>query len=220
MHAQTAAFSSKERRAWTSFTAISSCSTGVIQHLTGNKMSRNSARLLFQNGPMSPQMALDLLKWNRDETRFVLAGRLLVAEQPTSGRGVRFAAVHGLLAVLGRPNSNYRPDLAHDNSLLFPRNTGIRDGALLLAKEKAGKFVLPREPLSLGSCIISCDPELKDCFEIQEYTSKEGFLFKAENSMETREWLKQLRYHAKDLGSWRRRRNGMANIMINGMDRY
>ncbi|EEC20067.1 hypothetical protein IscW_ISCW014044 [Ixodes scapularis] len=42
----------------------------------------------------------------------------------------------------------------------------------------------------------------------------------AENSMETREWLKQLRYHAKDLGSWRRRRNGMANIMINGMDRY
>lgn len=166
------------------------------------------------------KMALDLLKWNRDETRFVLAGRLLVAEQPASGRGVRFAAVHGLLAVLGRPNSNYRPDLAHDNSLLFPRNTGIRDGALLLAKEKAGKFVLPREPLSLGSCIISCDPELKDCFEIQEYTSKEGFLFKAENSMETREWLKQLRYHAKDLGSWRRRRNGMANIMINGMDRY
>lgn len=97
-----------------------------------------------------------------------------------------------------------------------------------------------QEPLSLGSCIISCDPELKDCFEIQEYTSKEGFLFKvgkdlhktgfcdctggfplqAENSMETREWLKQLRYHAKDLGSWRRRRNGMANIMINGMDRY
>lgn len=169
------------------------------------------------------KMALDLLKWNRDETRFVLAGRLLVAELPTSGssgRGVRFAALHGLLAVLGRPNSNYRPDLAHDNSLLFPRNTGIRDGALLLAKEKAGKFVLPREPLSLGSCIISCDPELKDCFEIQEYTSKEGFLFKAENSMETREWLKQLRYHAKDLGSWRRRRNGMANIMINGMDRY
>ncbi|KAL1422393.1 hypothetical protein MTO96_022263 [Rhipicephalus appendiculatus] len=169
------------------------------------------------------QMALDLLKWNRDETRFVLAGRLLVAELPasgSSGRGVRFAALHGLLAVLGRPNSNYRPDLAHDNSLLFPRNTGIRDGALLLAKEKAGKFVLPREPLSLGSCIISCDPELKDCFEIQEYTSKEGFLFKAENSMETREWLKQLRYHAKDLGSWRRRRNGMANIMINGMDRY
>lgn len=169
------------------------------------------------------KMALDLLKWNRDETRFVLAGRLLVAELPasgSSGRGVRFAALHGLLAVLGRPNSNYRPDLAHDNSLLFPRNTGIRDGALLLAKEKAGKFVLPREPLSLGSCIISCDPELKDCFEIQEYTSKEGFLFKAENSMETREWLKQLRYHAKDLGSWRRRRNGMANIMINGMDRY
>lgn len=169
------------------------------------------------------KMALDLLKWNRDETRFVLAGRLLVAELPasgSSGRSVRFAALHGLLAVLGRPNSNYRPDLAHDNSLLFPRNTGIRDGALVLAKEKAGKFVLPREPLSLGSCIISCDPELKDCFEIQEYTSKEGFLFKAENSMETREWLKQLRYHAKDLGSWRRRRNGMANIMINGMDRY
>ncbi|XP_029828628.1 FERM, ARHGEF and pleckstrin domain-containing protein 2 [Ixodes scapularis] len=166
------------------------------------------------------KMALDLLRWNRDETRFVMAGRLLVAEQQPYGRAARFASLHGLLAVLGRPNSNYRPDLAHDNSLLFPRNTGIRDGALLLAKEKAGKFVLPREPLSLGSCIISCDPELKDCFEIQEHTSKEGFLFKAENSMETREWLKQLRYHAKDLGSWRRRRNGMANIMINGMDRY
>ncbi|EEC20066.1 hypothetical protein IscW_ISCW014043 [Ixodes scapularis] len=96
-------------------------------------------------------MALDLLRWNRDETRFVMAGRLLVAEQQPYGRAARFASLHGLLAVLGRPNSNYRPDLAHDNSLLFPRNTGIRDGALLLAKEKAGKFVLPRVS---PSCLV------------------------------------------------------------------
>ncbi|XP_064474860.1 dynamin-binding protein-like isoform X2 [Ornithodoros turicata] len=194
---------------------ISSLSARRISN--GNGGSVGSVRLR--------KAALDLLRWSREETRFVMAGRLLLCPVEAGGRAgsggpSRCTLLHALLAVLGRPNSNYRPDLAHDNSLLFPRNTGIRDGALVLAKEKAGRFILPRDPLYLGGCIISCDPEWKDCFEIQEYTSREGFLFKAESSIETREWLKHLRYHAKDLGSWRRRRNALANIMIHGVDRF
>ncbi|KAH7964768.1 hypothetical protein HPB49_001249 [Dermacentor silvarum] len=233
------------------------------------------------------KMALDLLKWNRDETRFVLAGRLLVAELPTSGssgRGVRFAALHGLLAVLGRPE------------LQLPARSGARQLAPLPAKhgnprrrpaarQGEGRKVRPAQgavsPRALlkeandacfaGECVqrlvsvprtySRSDPILNRgqpwakprCsrpvrsgggmfdsgpLRLLRYNRQRDktsgapvrasctielgtpLVVQAENSMETREWLKQLRYHAKDLGSWRRRRNGMANIMINGMDRY
>ncbi len=33
----------------------------------------------------------------------------------------------------------------------------------------------------------------------------------------TRDWFRSLQRHALSLGGWRRRRNALANIMINGM---
>lgn len=44
-------------------------------------------------------------------------------------------------------------------------------------------------------------------------------ILQGETMKDSKEWLRLLRYHAKDLGSWRRRRNALANIMINGMIR-
>lgn len=171
------------------------------------------------------KMALEVLNWKQDEVRFVMAGKLLftqITDYPWNkkGRTIKFTTLHALLVAQGKPNSNYRPESAGDNSVLFPRNTGIRDASLLLMKEKNGRFVAVRDPLYLGSCVISTESEADDVFEIQEYTTKEAYLLKGENKKDTKEWLKQLRYHAKDLGSWRRRRNALANIMINGMIRH
>ncbi len=43
--------------------------------------------------------------------------------------------------------------------------------------EKYGLFNL-QDPLSLERCIIYCEPEWEDFFEIQEFVSKESFVFK------------------------------------------
>ncbi|XP_076373084.1 uncharacterized protein LOC143257921 [Tachypleus tridentatus] len=170
------------------------------------------------------KMALEVLNWNRDEVRFVMAGKLQfypIADMPWNKKGKphKFVTVHALLVTLGKPNSNYKPDLANENSILFPRNTGIRNATLLLMKERNGRFVLVKDPMHLGNCVISSDPENYETFEVQEYTTKEAYFFKADTMKESSEWLKQLRYHAKDLGTWRKRRNALANIMINGMVR-
>lgn len=39
----------------------------------------------------------------------------------------------------------------------------------------------------------------------------------AEDSGRTKHWYTQLQYHAQGMGAWRKRRNALANIMINGM---
>ncbi|XP_022249850.1 uncharacterized protein LOC106466179 isoform X2 [Limulus polyphemus] len=170
------------------------------------------------------KMALEVLQWNRDEVRFVMAGKLHfypMADMPWNKKGKpqKFTTVHALLVTLGKPNSNYKPDLANENSILFPRNTGIKDATLLLLKEKNGRFMLVKDPMHLGNCVISTDPESCEIIEVQDYTTKEAYFFKADTLKESNDWLRQLRYHAKDLGTWRKRRNALANIMINGMVR-
>lgn len=41
----------------------------------------------------------------------------------------------------------------------------------------------------------------------------------AEDGERTKQWYTQLQYHAQGMGAWRKRRNALANIMINGMMR-
>lgn len=74
-----------------------------------------------------------------------------------------------------------------------------------------------QEPLFLDKIIVCCETEIDEYFEIQELSTKDTFIFKAEDGERTKEWYRQLQYHAQILGSWRRRRNALANIMINGM---
>ncbi|XP_076335715.1 uncharacterized protein LOC143238939 isoform X2 [Tachypleus tridentatus] len=129
------------------------------------------------------KMALEVLQWNRDEVRFVMAGKLYYTQITDhawnkKNKLLKFTYIHALLVTLGKPNTTYRPDLANEKSILFPRSTGIRDASLLMIKEKNGRFILVREPLHLGSCIISCDSECDESFEVQEYTTKEAYCFK------------------------------------------
>jgi hypothetical protein len=39
----------------------------------------------------------------------------------------------------------------------------------------------------------------------------------AEDGTKTKQWYGQLQYHSQGMGAWRKRRNALANIMINGM---
>nr|CAD7199071.1 unnamed protein product [Timema douglasi] len=166
------------------------------------------------------KMALDILEWNHDEARFVMEGKLLYTN-PTDnnwrrGRTIKLNTINALLVTNGKPTEEYRPDL-EDEVLLFPKRTGVREATLLLLKEKCGRYSLIREPLYLDKCIVCCEADWEEYFEVQELASKDTFIFKAEDGERTKAWYRQLQYHAQGLGAWRKRRNALANIMINGM---
>ena len=151
--------------------------------------------------------ALEILKWNQEETQFVLIGKVFFTSITDysvnrKSKTMKFLTASALLVTLGRPNQNYRPDLVNtiesDKNMVFSRdNTGISDAVLLLIKEKCGRYALCKvwlsihltifikfcslfkEILNLKSCVISTEKDSADqIFEIHEQISKESLLFK------------------------------------------
>ncbi|XP_018053386.1 PREDICTED: uncharacterized protein LOC108690545 isoform X2 [Atta colombica] len=207
-----------------------------LEHMNAEAKDVTSTKLwrrisIIQNGRRSVgeqdmvniklrKMAVEILEWAHEEARFVLEGRLLVA-QPTDnnwrrGRTVKLAPVTAMLVTNGKPNADY-PEF-NDESL-FPKHIGIKEATLLLVKEKLGRYSLLREPLYLDKCIVCCETDLEDYFEIQELSSKETFIFKAEDGARTKRWCRTLQAHAQSLGAWRKRRGALPNIMICGVAR-
>lgn len=168
---------------------------------------------------VAQQIAVDVLEWTHDEVRFAVEGKLLYT-QPTDSNWkkratIKLTPINALLVTLGKPTDDYQPD--SDDPLVFPRNNGIKVSTLVLMKEKGGRYSLLREPLFLDRCIICAEADVEDYFEVQELPTKDSYIFKAEDTEMTRRWYRQLQYHAQGSGTWRRRRNALANIMINGM---
>merc|ERR1712038_2035173 len=80
-----------------------------------------------------------------------------------------------------------------------------------------------QEPFFLDRAVICSEQEGEmaaaardhlDYFEIQEFGSKDSFVFKAEESSMTGTWFRALQYYSQCLGGWRRRRRGLPNIMV------
>ncbi|XP_014478402.1 PREDICTED: uncharacterized protein LOC106746366 [Dinoponera quadriceps] len=207
-----------------------------LEHMNAEAKDVTSTKLwrrisIIQNGRRSigeqdmvniklRKMAVEILEWAHEEARFVLEGRLLVA-QPTDnnwrrGRTVKLAPVTAMLVTNGKPNAEY---LELNDDSLFPKHISIKEATLLLVKEKLGRYSLLREPLCLDKCIVCCETDLEDYFEIQELSSKETFIFKAEDGARTKRWCRTLQAHAQSLGAWRKRRGALPNIMICGVAR-
>ncbi|XP_044253158.1 uncharacterized protein LOC123004106 [Tribolium madens] len=166
------------------------------------------------------KIAVDVLEWNHDEAKFALEGKLLFT-QPTDnnwrkGRTIKLTPVNALLVINGKPSMN-RPERTDENGLIFSRHSAAREAALLLVRDKNGRYSLLREPLYLDRCVIAADPAWQSYFEVQELLGKDTFIFKAEDEEQTKIWYSQLQFHAQGMGAWRKRRNALANIMINGM---
>lgn len=62
-------------------------------------------------------------------------------------------------------------------SKLYPPS-GVKEASLILLKEKNGRFALLREPLYLDKCIVYCDIDMDDYFELQEISTRDTFVFK------------------------------------------
>lgn len=127
------------------------------------------------------KLAVDILEWNHEEARFALEGKMLYTQPIDSawrrGRTIKLTPICALLVTLGRPGAGYKsPD--EEALLAFPRQTGIREAALVLARDKGGRYSLLREPLYLDRCVVATDPAWQSYFEVQELMTKDTFIFK------------------------------------------
>ncbi|XP_059054074.1 uncharacterized protein LOC131848284 [Achroia grisella] len=179
------------------------------------------------------KMAVDVLDWNHDDARFAMEGKLLFTQPNDNnwrkGRTIKLTPINALLVTNGKPTTanktneireireaRDREAREREGDALFARS-GVREAALLLVREKAGRYTLQREPLFLDRCVVAADHEPEHFFEVHEITTKDSYIFKAEENSRTRTWYRQLQYHAQGAGTWRKRRNALANIMINPM---
>jgi hypothetical protein len=64
-----------------------------------------------------------------------------------------------------------------EDLLLFPKKSHISEALMVLLKEKNGKYIPAREPLSLDKCVVSMDPDFDEVFEVHEI-NKETLFFK------------------------------------------
>ncbi|KAF7215359.1 uncharacterized protein arhgef49 [Nothobranchius furzeri] len=168
------------------------------------------------------EVSMKTVGWARENTRFVMEGPLQLS-QPADGqwvkkgsKGLKFQNVQSLLMVRtqrGGDSSGQDGGARGDPGEGFGES--VRDGVLVLIKDKSsGKFAVLREPIHLGNCVVSSEPDCEDTFEVLDIR-RESFVFRASDKSRTQQWFHQIKRYARDLGTWRKRRNALPNIMIN-----
>eukprot|EP00092_Neocalanus_flemingeri_P003468 GFUD01003717.1.p1 GENE.GFUD01003717.1~~GFUD01003717.1.p1 ORF type:complete len:1661 (+),score=297.05 GFUD01003717.1:288-5270(+) len=190
------------------------------------RRSENQIDLLGSTTWGVRKMVLETLGWGkeaREDISFVLEARLLYT-QPTDVNwrnlfAVKMSPTNALLVTLGQNTITPSIKLLKEETPKFSKETGCREAALILLKEKGMRYSPVREPLMLDKCVICWEQDWDDCFEVTEFTTKESYIFKGEDMQQTLHWFQCIKFYCNGLGGWRRRRNALANIMINGMAR-
>lgn len=162
------------------------------------------------------RVAMEVLGWHKQDVCDILTSQMQVAPLLSDQnwatkrlRNIKFTSVHAVLLTLGQGELLH----AEEECLLFPKRSQVIQAAIVLIKEKNGKFQTFREPFLLNRCIINVDREMDDIFEVMEL-NKESCLFKSEDSNLFKLWLQNVKQQTLDLGAWRKRRNALPNIMI------
>ncbi|OWF49218.1 uncharacterized protein LOC110452089 [Mizuhopecten yessoensis] len=183
------------------------------------KMKKKVADLLLQRQAPSMEKAelnraaIDILGWNKKDVCDITTCRLQVAmatdhNWATKRLKLKFTTVQGILLTLGQGEMHR----SEEEGLLFPHKSSVIQAAVVILKEKNNKYQTVREPFMLNRCIVNHDPDTDDVFEVLE-NNKEPFVFKGEDK-EVKLWLKNMKQQTIDLGTWRKRRNALPNIMI------
>ncbi|XP_028664142.2 LOW QUALITY PROTEIN: uncharacterized protein si:dkey-91i10.2 [Erpetoichthys calabaricus] len=164
------------------------------------------------------EISMKTVGWPRENTRFVMEG-LLQLSQPADGQWVKkgskalkFQNMHVLLMVNMKRTFEVSLDGAALENLV--QQELVRDAVLVLFKDKSnGKFAVLREPIHLSNCVVSADPDCDDTFELLDIR-REAFVFRAAEKSRTNQWFRQVKRYSRELGSWKKRRNALPNIMI------
>ncbi|XP_028847519.1 uncharacterized protein arhgef49 isoform X2 [Denticeps clupeoides] len=167
------------------------------------------------------ELSMKTVGWTRESTRFVMEGPLQLS-QPADGQWVKkgskslkFQNVQSLLMVQTQQFPESTADGCGPRVEQNETLDVIRDGVLVLIKDKSsGKFTVLREPIHLGNCVVSAEPDCEDTFEVLDIR-REAFVFRASDKSRTQQWFRQIKRYACDLGLWKKRRNALPNIMIN-----
>ncbi|XP_007493817.2 uncharacterized protein LOC103104764 [Monodelphis domestica] len=160
------------------------------------------------------ELALKTLGWLWEETHFVMEGGLQLAQLPDGpwtrkgSRTLKFQTLQVIL--MARLQKSAEIGSRHGSLGQGP----VGDAALVLIRDKShGKLNLVRSPVRLGQCVVSADPVCKT-FELLEI-QQGALILRDEDYARTQLWLYHIRVYARQLGSWKRRRNALPNIMIN-----
>lgn len=193
---------------------------------SGTPVKRSSQSHNFSTNLKLRKLALQVLDWSPEEATVVREGRLFCLAPDSNnwtrrGRSLKMMTVHILLITHGTPRALFEEEVAEDG-LVMPCNLGIKDAAMLAFKDlKASKTALVRqEPWILSRCVVAWEGESEtECFEVSDLNSKDTFIFKGSDHASTESWFRYIQFHALSVGTWKRRRPALANIMINGMGR-
>ncbi|XP_076461495.1 intersectin-2-like [Babylonia areolata] len=154
------------------------------------------------------RVALEVLGWSQKEAVDLITSRMWYA-QPSDHtwatkrcRNIKFTPVHAVLLAYCQSQNN------NNNNMVLGEQA-----AMVLVREKSGKYQPVRDPFFLEKSVVTVDPDCDEVFELQEW-GREAYIFKAEDVGETRQWVQHLRQQTTNLGQWRRRRNAMPNIML------
>ena len=110
------------------------------------------------------KLSLEMLGWNREDTRFALEGRLTFAQvhdsnwkaklKGTVNSGLKLMTANALLVVTSRPgigsfnlnNNNHHLSscLTPGSTIIFPKLDTIGEAVLLLVREKTSRFATVR----------------------------------------------------------------------------
>ena len=76
-------------------------------------------------------------------------------------------------------NNNYNNNTNNNNHFTNTINSGsqVQSAAVVLIKEKNGRYQVAREPFMLEKCVVSQDPDFMEVFELLEW-NRESFLIK------------------------------------------
>ncbi|GFN89590.1 rho guanine nucleotide exchange factor 1 [Plakobranchus ocellatus] len=130
------------------------------------------------------RIAIETLGWPKQNVCDVVTSRLWygqLSEQSGWGgrkagggvKNVKFSLVHAVLLTHGRPSDPASPQFP-----LSPRDqVPVQQVAMVLVKEKAGRFQLVREPLLMDRCVVTADSDYNNLFEVHEQ-GRETYLFK------------------------------------------
>ncbi|XP_063412502.1 uncharacterized protein LOC134695220 [Mytilus trossulus] len=185
------------------------------------KISENmSQRISITEKIEVNKVAIDILGWNRKEVCDIIISRLQVAplsDQTWAAKRLKtmkFSTVHCVLLTLGQSDTDITDN--DEDNLLFARKSKVIQAAVVLIKEKNGKYQTFREPFILNRCVVSIDPDVENAFELSDL-SRDSYVFKGEDLKELKSFLQTVKQQTLNLASWRKRRNALPNIMIKHM---
>ncbi|XP_064598427.1 myosin-M heavy chain-like [Liolophura sinensis] len=160
------------------------------------------------------RVALEHLGWENTYTTDTLVNNMQFAQScevsARKSKHTKFCSVFSVFLTLHESSSHTTPDGRPSS----PKSTPVAQAALVLLREKGGKYVMVRDPFFLEKCVILESSDSSEMFEILDNNNGETYVFKTESLSESQVWVYHLKRQSRTLGRLTRRRNALPDITL------